>query len=126
MRPHIQQSITLPKLSGRKEQNMATASRPPASRVLFIDIARIYGVVLVYYGHIIESYMKAGSAVAAMHYKFVYSFHMPLFFILSGYIAKEQLADTEFGSLSEKARCITPGSLPVSLDAFDYPDILDN
>ena len=41
--------------------------------------------------------MKAGSAVAATHYKFVYSFHMPLFFILSGYIAKEQLANTEFG-----------------------------
>ena len=75
---------------------MMTTSLPPASRVLIVDIARIYGVALVYYGHIIESYMKAGSAVAAMHYKFVYSFHMPLFFILSGYIAKEQLANTEF------------------------------
>ena len=61
-----------------------------------MDIARIYGVALVFYGHIIESYMKAGSPVAAVHYKFVYSFHMPLFFILSGYIAKEQLATTEF------------------------------
>lgn len=75
---------------------MVTTSQPPASRVLFIDIARIYGVAFVYYGHIIESYMKAGSAVAATQYKFVYSFHMPLFFILSGYIAKEQLANTEF------------------------------
>ena len=67
------------------------------TRIWFIDIARIYGVSLVYYGHFIESYMKAGSAVAAMHYKFIYSFHMPLFFILSGYIAKEHLAGTEFG-----------------------------
>lgn len=75
---------------------MITTSPTPSSRVLFVDIARIYGIALVYYGHIIESYMKAGSSVAAMHYKFVYSFHMPLFFILSGYIANEQLANTEF------------------------------
>lgn len=75
---------------------MLTTSKLPASRVLFVDIARIYGVALVYYGHIIESYMKAGSPFAAMHYKFVYSFHMPLFFILSGYIAKQQLANIEF------------------------------
>ena len=66
------------------------------SRLWFVDIARIYGVALMYYGHIIESYMKAGSAVAGMHYKFIYSFHMPLFFILSGYIAKEHLFNTEF------------------------------
>jgi len=65
-------------------------------RIWFIDIARIYGVALVYYGHFIESYMKAGSAIAAMHYKFIYSFHMPLFFILSGYIAKEHLAGHKF------------------------------
>ncbi len=75
---------------------MATASQSPPFRVHFIDIARIYGVILVYYGHIIESYMKAGSAVAATQYKFIYSFHMPLFFILSGYIAKEYLATTKF------------------------------
>lgn len=59
------------------------------TRIDFIDTARIYGVALVYYGHFIESYMKAGSAIAAHHYKFIYSFHMPLFFILSGFIAKD-------------------------------------
>ena len=78
---------------------------PPQSlphRVRFIDIARIYGVVLVYYGHIIESYMKAGSAVAAMHYKFIYSFHMPLFFILSGYIAKQHVSGTKFTTYLKK------------------------
>ena len=75
---------------------MLTNSQLSASRILFVDIARIYGVALVFYGHIIESYMKAGSPVAAVHYKFVYSFHMPLFFILSGYIAKEQLTNIDF------------------------------
>lgn len=81
---------------------MAITSQPPPSRVHFVDIARIYGVLLVYYGHIIESYMKAGSAVAATHYKFIYSFHMPLFFILSGYIAKEYVATTTFSIYLKK------------------------
>jgi len=76
---------------------MATLSHLSVVRFRFIDIARIYGITLVYYGHFIESYMKAGSAVAAMHYKLIYSFHMPLFFILSGYIAKEHVSNTEFG-----------------------------
>ena len=52
--------------------------------------------MLVYYGHFIESYMKAGSPAAAIQYKFIYSFHMPLFFILSGYIAGEQLKNIDF------------------------------
>jgi acyltransferase len=46
--------------------------------------------------------MKAGSAVAATHYKFIYSFHMPLFFILSGYIAKEYVATTKFSIYLKK------------------------
>ena len=75
---------------------MVKSTQLQPSRVYFIDIARIYGIALVYYGHFIESYMKVGSAVAAIQYKFIYSFHMPLFFILSGYIAKEQLVDTRF------------------------------
>lgn len=37
-----------------------------------------------------------------MHYKFIYSFHMPLFLILSGYIAKEQVHDTAFGAYLKK------------------------
>ena len=90
----------MPKLrsgnNSKKQQKMLTNPQLSASRVFFVDIARIYGVALVFYGHIIESYMKAGSPVAAVHYKFVYSFHMPLFFILSGYIAKEHLSNIEF------------------------------
>jgi acyltransferase len=86
-----------PRLTKRKEHFMASTFQSSVSRFRFIDIARIYGIVLMYYGHIIESYMKAGSATAAIHYKFIYSFHMPLFFILSGYIAKEYVSNTDFG-----------------------------
>ena len=75
---------------------MAKNGHSSTHRIRFVDIARIYGVFFVYYGHIIESYMKAGSEIAAIHYKFVYSFHMPLFFILSGYIAKTELDTVGF------------------------------
>ena len=81
---------------------MATLSRVSDTRIWFVDIARIYGIALVYYGHFIESYMKAGSAVGAMHYKFIYSFHMPLFFILSGYVVKEHASTTKFGIYLKK------------------------
>ncbi|MDA7748787.1 acyltransferase family protein [Litoricola sp.] len=54
-------------------------------------MSRILGIALMYYGHTIESLMKTGNETAAMHYKFIYSFHMPLFFILSGYLASTAL-----------------------------------
>jgi len=92
----------LPTFSNRKEHLMATPFQSSGYRFWFVDIARIYGVALMYYGHFIESYMKAGSAVAAMQYKFIYSFHMPLFFILSGYIAKEHVFNTECGLYLKK------------------------
>ena len=102
MNTDAQATLILPDFSNKDEHYMATASLLSVSRFWFVDIARIYGIALVYYGHFIESYMKAGSSVAAMHYKFIYAFHMPLFFILSGYIAKEYVADTEFGLYLKK------------------------
>ncbi|MBU1002870.1 MAG: acyltransferase family protein [Proteobacteria bacterium] len=51
------------------------------------DIARFYGIVLVYYGHIIERIMYLKDPTAALHYKFIYSFHMPFFFLLAGFVA---------------------------------------
>lgn len=51
------------------------------------DIARFYGIALVYYGHIIERIMYLKDPTAALHYKFIYSFHMPFFFVLAGFVA---------------------------------------
>ena len=60
-----------------------------------IDIARFYAMALVYYGHFIERIMLLKNPAAASQYKFIYSFHMLLFFVLAGYVAKE--SDIEFG-----------------------------
>lgn len=54
-------------------------------RIPMLDVARFFGMVLVYYGHIIERIMYLENPVAAAHYKFIYSFHMPFFFLLAGF-----------------------------------------
>ena len=58
-------------------------------RIRMSDIARFYGIALVYYGHFIERIMYLKNPTAALHYKFIYSFHMLLFFVLAGFITKE-------------------------------------
>ncbi|MBE3144103.1 MAG: acyltransferase family protein, partial [Planctomycetes bacterium] len=64
-------------------------------RILLIDIARFYAIALVFYGHFIERFAMLQNPAGAIQYKFVYSFHMVLFFILAGYVARE--SDLEFG-----------------------------
>jgi len=54
-------------------------------RIPLLDVARFFGMILVYYGHIIERIMYLKNPVAAAHYKFIYSFHMPFFFLLAGF-----------------------------------------
>lgn len=54
-------------------------------RIPMLDVARFFGIMLVYYGHIIERFMYLKNPVATAHYKFIYSFHMPFFFLLAGF-----------------------------------------
>jgi len=65
------------------------------NRILVIDIARFYAIALVFYGHFIEELMLLKNPAATSQYKFIYSFHMVLFIVLSGYVAKE--CDIEWG-----------------------------
>jgi acyltransferase len=66
-----------------------------AQRIWFIDMARFYGIFLVFYGHFIERLMLLKNPAAATQYKFIYSFHMMLFFVLAGYVTRE--SDSELG-----------------------------
>lgn len=50
-----------------------------AKRLDAIDVARALGLMLVYYGHFVEQVMYLENPVAAVHYKWIYSFHMILF-----------------------------------------------
>jgi len=67
------------------------------NRITVIDIARFYAIALVFYGHFIEELMLLKNPAAAGQYKFIYSFHMVLFIVLAGYVAKERQVEWRWG-----------------------------
>ncbi len=56
------------------------------TRVPWVDVARGYGILLVIYGHFVERLAGLGYQAAFLQFKFIYAFHVPLFFWLAGYI----------------------------------------
>src|SRR4030043_1161983 len=66
-------------------------------RIGVIDVARFYAMALVFYGHFIERIMMLKNPAAATQYKFIYSFHMMLFFLLAGYVVQESYTEFSFG-----------------------------
>jgi glycerol transport system permease protein len=66
-------------------------------RIDFIDIARFYAMAMVFYGHFIEELMLLKNPAAASQYKFIYSFHMVLFIVIAGYVAKESRVEWSCG-----------------------------
>jgi acyltransferase len=66
-------------------------------RIGLIDVARFYAMALVFYGHFIERIMMLKNPAAATQYKFIYSFHMMLFFVLAGYVVRENYIEFSFG-----------------------------
>jgi fucose 4-O-acetylase-like acetyltransferase len=65
----------------------------PRKRIAYIDVARGIGILLVVAGH------NDVSLVAPYLHQWIYSFHMPLFFFLSGYFFKPAIP---FGELLKK------------------------
>lgn len=59
-----------------------------ASRNIWVDYAKAIGIILVVYGHVARGVLTQGLIINQDIYKIVdkiiYSFHMPLFFFLSG------------------------------------------
>jgi acyltransferase len=64
-------------------------AKEKAVRIFWIDIAKAYGIILVFYGHFVERLSELGYDAAFIQLKFIYSFHMPLFFIICGYFYKK-------------------------------------
>jgi acyltransferase len=71
--------------------------RIETGRIGVIDVARFYAMALVFYGHFIERIMLLKNPAAAAQYKFIYSFHMMLFFVLAGYVVQESYVEFSFG-----------------------------
>lgn len=83
-------------------------------RELSFDILKCYTIFGVMWGHCIQ-YFTSGSFAADPVFRVIYSFHMPLFMMISGYFSWQSM-DLPLGRFFEKSLC---GSFPlVSLVAF--------
>lgn len=62
-------------------------------RIEWIDIAKGIAIILVVLGHVVSSYHEAGlfleNALFNFSHKFVYSFHMALFMLISGFLVSK-------------------------------------
>lgn len=66
------------------------------TRIKWIDTAKALGMFLVFYGHYIEMFAKSGNTIASIQFQIIYSFHMPLFFMISGFFAKANVEKSSF------------------------------
>ncbi|MBC2327749.1 acyltransferase family protein [Listeria booriae] len=77
-------------------------------RITWIDYAKGIGIILVVYGHVLRGVFEAGLDIPIRLFtyedSFIYSFHMPLFFFLSGLFANHLLKRSFFSNLKNKAR----------------------
>ena len=83
---------------------MAKATRL-ANKLPYLDIAKGIGIILVVIGHcILDAASPAGIPVPAMKvlHGVIYSFHMPLFFYISGFLISRKV-----GSIQSKKALIT-------------------
>lgn len=64
---------------------MDSVSHGRAPRVEWVDTAKGLGILLMFYGHVIQSRASAGNLAAVDQLRLIYSFHMPLFFVLAGF-----------------------------------------
>ena len=71
---------------------VATPVALPKARLGWVDAAKGIGIVLVVYGHAVDGLRSAGlvpaDGWAAFSFYAIYTFHMPLFFLLSVLFAR--------------------------------------
>jgi fucose 4-O-acetylase-like acetyltransferase len=90
---------------GRSSGNVGPASN---ARYDWVDVARAVAMVLVVFGHaergLVASGTLQGAGIAALD-KVIYSFHIPLFFLISGLLFARSIGRRPF-TLSWKARTV--------------------
>lgn len=79
-------------------------------REVWVDYAKAIGIILVVYGHVARGVFQAGMQYdPTIHYlvdSVIYSFHMPLFFFLSGLFYIDALKKRGVGVIVNKAETI--------------------
>lgn len=64
-------------------------------RIAYLDLVKLFTIYLVILGHVIAM-MVNGCSVGGRMYTFIYSFHMPLFMLLSGYFISNKALSKSF------------------------------
>ena len=64
-------------------------------RIVYLDLVKLFTIYLVILGHVIAM-MVNGYSVGEKLYSFIYSFHMPLFMLLSGYFVSSRSLEMPF------------------------------
>lgn len=78
------------RLENKKQQNNAGGGTTSSSRVGYIDALKGFAILCVVLGHVADGYISAGMysehfSLNAIH-DAIYSFHMALFMLISGYV----------------------------------------
>tara|TARA_R110002049_G_scaffold285380_2_gene466220 strand:+ start:249 stop:1391 length:1143 start_codon:yes stop_codon:yes gene_type:complete len=58
------------------------------TRIEWVDTAKALGMFLVFYGHFVKNLYSDSNDIAFLQHKYIYAFHMPLFFLISGFYFK--------------------------------------
>ena len=80
------------------------------SRNTYIDVTRAIAIILVVIGHCIQygsgiEFYESSSFFAQPLFKFIYSFHMPLFMLISGYLCRYSITKRNINSfIIDKAK----------------------
>ena len=64
-------------------------------RIAYIDRLKGFAILLVVIGHVVQFLYCPNNFDTNIVFRFIYSFHMPLFFILSGMVTKLKLGSVE-------------------------------
>lgn len=91
-------------------------------RIYWVDAAKALGLFLVFWGHTLYS----GSEVASIINRAIYSFHMPMYFICSGYVLKPDTLSFNEYLKNKYKRILLPAlivyllTLPLYFYSLDY------
>lgn len=70
-------------------------------RILYLDLVKLFTIYLVILGHVVAM-MVNGYVVGERLYSLIYSFHMPLFMLLSGYFVSSKSGEIPLTSIITK------------------------
>ena len=70
--------------------SMSSVADPQRQRIFWLDAAKAYGMILVFYGHFVERVYQTGNEAALLQERLIYAFHMPLFIFIAGFFARPE------------------------------------